>query len=62
MPDPARAHLAPNDALVQLPAPPKEQYAIVFRHGTLTVGMYAPRDVDDQTPHKRDEVYVVVRR
>jgi len=61
MPEPARAHLAPDDALTQLPAPPAEQYAILFRHGTLTAGVYAPRGIDDQTPHTRDEVYVVVR-
>ena len=61
MSEPARAHLSPADGLAQLPAPPEEQYAILFRHGTLTVGTYAPRGIDDQTPHTRDEVYVVVR-
>ncbi len=61
MSEPVRAHLSPADGLAQLPAPPEEQYAILFRHGTLTVGMYAPRGIDDQTPHTRDEVYVVVR-
>lgn len=33
----------------------------LFRHGTLQVKVYAPRGVDDQTPHKRDEAYVVLR-
>jgi mannose-6-phosphate isomerase-like protein (cupin superfamily) len=33
----------------------------LFRHGTLQVKIYAPRGVDDQTPHKRDEGYVVLR-
>jgi mannose-6-phosphate isomerase-like protein (cupin superfamily) len=31
----------------------------LFRHGTLTVEFYKPVDVDRQTPHTRDEVYVV---
>jgi mannose-6-phosphate isomerase-like protein (cupin superfamily) len=33
----------------------------VFRHGTLQVELYAPRERDKQIPHARDEVYVVVR-
>jgi len=36
-----------------------EPFARLFEHGTLVVGMYAPRNVDLQTPHARDEVYVV---
>jgi mannose-6-phosphate isomerase-like protein (cupin superfamily) len=56
-----RAHLSAAHAAEQLPAAPQEQYAILFRHGTLTVGVYAPRGVDPQQPHTRDEVYVVVR-
>jgi len=36
-----------------------EPFARLFEHGTLVVGIYAPRNVDLQTPHARDEVYVV---
>lgn len=35
------------------------RFATVFRHGTLAVEFYAPRGHDGQTPHTRDEVYVV---
>ena len=31
-----------------------------FKHGTLEVELYVPRGHDPQTPHRRDEVYVVV--
>lgn len=41
--------------------PDNEHYAIAFEHGTLEVGVYAPRGADPQSPHTRDEVYVVVR-
>lgn len=34
-------------------------FAELFRHGTLAVEYYAPRGVDGQQPHARDEVYVV---
>jgi mannose-6-phosphate isomerase-like protein (cupin superfamily) len=32
----------------------------LFQHGTLSVEMYKPDKVDHQSPHARDEVYVVV--
>lgn len=32
----------------------------VFRHGSLNVEYYAPRSVDLQKPHPRDEIYVVI--
>ncbi len=31
----------------------------LFRHGSLVVEFYAPQGVDRQTPHARDEIYVV---
>jgi mannose-6-phosphate isomerase-like protein (cupin superfamily) len=54
-------HLALAQGLARMPGPDKDQYDILLRHGTLTVGMYAPRGVDDQTPHTRDEAYVVMK-
>lgn len=34
--------------------------AEAFRHGSLLVKVYAPRGHDPQTPHKQDEIYVVM--
>ncbi|MBI1777330.1 MAG: cupin domain-containing protein [Proteobacteria bacterium] len=34
--------------------------ATAFRHGTLELKLYAPKQQDPQQPHTRDEVYVVV--
>lgn len=31
----------------------------IFGHGSLEVRWYAPRGVDPQTPHDRDEAYVI---
>ena len=46
------------------PADPRwpggEPFAPAFGHGTMTVELYAPRGVDRQTPHRRDELYVIV--
>ena len=44
----------------RLPGPGGERYAEVFRHGTLVVEYYAPRGHDPQSPHARDELYVVI--
>ena len=38
-----------------------DRVAELFRHGTLQVKLYAPQGTDDQTPHARDEAYVVLR-
>lgn len=43
------------------PPPPVNLAVPVFRHGTLEVEWYAPVGADRQTPHDRDEVYVVAR-
>lgn len=32
----------------------------VFKHGTLSVEVYKPEQVDLQTPHDRDEIYVII--
>jgi mannose-6-phosphate isomerase-like protein (cupin superfamily) len=49
------------DALARLPGANGERFTTLFRHGTLEVEFYAPRGRDDQAPHTRDELYVVVR-
>ncbi|MDX1438757.1 MAG: cupin domain-containing protein [Rubricoccaceae bacterium] len=49
------------EALEQLPAADGRHFITLFEHGTLQVEMYAPQGRDLQQPHKRDEVYVVVR-
>ena len=48
-----------NEALTQLPGPNGERFATIFKHGSLLVEIYAPRGIDPQKPHTRDEVYVV---
>ena len=48
------------DSFARLPGPDGERYVELFRHGTLSVELYAPRGSDPQSPHTRDEVYVVV--
>jgi hypothetical protein len=58
-PDP----LAPVVSLAQvraaLPPPPGQLSLAVLQHGSLLVKFYAPPGTDPQTPHDRDELYLV---
>ena len=49
-----------EQASKRLPTPDGKRSVALFEHGTLQVKLYAPRGADAQTPHTRDEVYVVV--
>ncbi len=35
------------------------EYRELLRHGTMSVGLYTPRELDKQSPHDQDEVYIV---
>jgi mannose-6-phosphate isomerase-like protein (cupin superfamily) len=48
------------EALKHLPGPDGERFAAILEYGSLEIEIYAPRGVDAQTPHTRDEVYVVI--
>lgn len=50
-----------NEAIGRLPDPEGKRFASVLEHGSLLVEIYAPREIDPQTPHTRDEIYVVVQ-
>ena len=55
-----RRQVTVEDALLHLPGPKGERFAAVLEHGSLVVEIYAPRGHDPQTPHTRDEVYIVI--
>ena len=68
-PQPRRTRERNNDqasphrrsALTRIPGHRGERFAELFRHGTLSVELDAPRGTDPQQPHTRDEVYVVAQ-
>lgn len=49
------------EALARLPGPKGERFAEALQHCSLSVEIYAPRGSDPQSPHTRDEAYVVVQ-
>ncbi len=38
----------------------EKPFLSLFEHGSLVVEIYKPDKIDHQTPHTRDEVYVIV--
>lgn len=45
----------------ELPGAGGPPFVELFRHGPLSVELFAPRGTDTQQPHTQDELYVVVR-
>jgi mannose-6-phosphate isomerase-like protein (cupin superfamily) len=35
------------------------RFAKALTHGSMSVELYAPKDIDPQTPHEQDELYFV---
>jgi mannose-6-phosphate isomerase-like protein (cupin superfamily) len=58
-PIPRHATLAGARALLPPPGPDVLRSVAVFQHGTLLLKLYSPVGHDAQTPHTRDELYVV---
>ena len=44
---------------VATPLSPDRKSALLMSHGSMTLRYYAPKGVDDQTPHDKDELYIV---
>ena len=57
MPDASRLTVA--NGLAALDATGGDEFVTLFRHGSLEVELYRPDGVDRQTPHRRDELYVI---
>ncbi len=53
-------YLSAAEAEQQLSAEGGIRWKELATRGTLSVEIYAPRGSDPQTPHTRDEIYVVV--
>lgn len=54
-------HSTLDDAIDLGPAPPGNLAIPVFNHGTMEAELYSPQGTDPQTPHTRDEIYVVAK-
>jgi mannose-6-phosphate isomerase-like protein (cupin superfamily) len=49
-----------SEALQKLAATPGATFVTLLEHGSMSVEVYKPRRVDEQTPHDQDELYCVI--
>lgn len=49
-----------TDAVEKLDAAHGQLFAKVMEHGTMSVEIYRPIKNDPQTPHKQDELYIII--
>lgn len=52
--------LLPRDVAEERPHDPGRLSALMLQHGSMELRWYAPKVADPQTPHDRDELYIVV--
>lgn len=52
-------HTTIATAVAQLNQEQKSQFTLMMRSGSMAVEYYAPDMIDQQTPHKQDELYVI---
>lgn len=50
----------PEEAAAEIPTPEGKRFTTLLRRGSIEVEFYRPVGEDLQTPHARDECYVVV--
>lgn len=56
----SQERLTPAAALATLARLPGREFVTLFQHGSLEVEIYRPKEVDNQKPHTRDEIYVII--
>ena len=52
--------LTTSEVAAKIPAPNGDRFFVALERGELQIELYMPGKVDDQTPHRRDECYVIV--
>ena len=53
-------HIGLEAARKRLTGGDGDSFEILFTHGSLTVEIYQPFEIDLQQPHSRDECYVII--
>ncbi len=56
-----RFHRSYSDARSKIQSLHSKRFTEVFTHGTLSIELYEPKGTDLQTPHTRDEGYIVIK-
>lgn len=53
--------ISPAEAKTKLLEESEFPFKVVMKHGSMSVEYYAPEKTDMQTPHKQDELYVIIK-
>lgn len=56
-----RFHRSYRDAGSKIQSLDGKRFTEVFTHGTLSIELYEPKGTDLQTPHTKDEGYIVIK-
>ncbi len=58
---PSSWHVPLSEIMAELARqPPETRFVVPLRHGTMSVEVYAPIGEDRQSPHRQDELYIVI--
>jgi len=52
-------HLTIAEAVEALEKEHDKPFTVLSRHGKMSIEYFAPKIIDDQQPHKQDEIYVI---
>lgn len=52
--------VSPDEALKKLLDEHEFPFTVLMKHGNMTIEYFAPQEIDTQTPHKQDEIYVII--
>lgn len=52
--------ISPEEAEEKLTSQKELPFVVLMKHGSMSVEYFAPEKSDTQSPHKQDELYVVV--
>jgi mannose-6-phosphate isomerase-like protein (cupin superfamily) len=53
--------LTPEESSTLLAQQNDFPFILMMKHGTMTVEYFAPTKTDTQSPHKQDEIYVIIK-
>jgi len=53
--------ISPREANEKLLEDNEFPFVVVMKHGSMAIEYFAPVKADTQTPHKQDEIYVVIK-
>ena len=53
--------ISPSEAKQQLLEENEFPFIVVMKHGSMSMEYFAPDKVDIQSPHKQDEIYVIIK-